>query len=585
MSKISNVSPHSYDKNFQKEKSYRKKSCIIFLLLLISLCIVSITSLSSSYVVKVFTNFVFAQGYDQTKLPKFHLSENTNNFENNSTDPLSDSKKDINSENSTLTSDRASTSHRQITLVTEEVYLDIAPGKRVKAWTYNGTVPGPTIRLTEGENLTIKYINKSPIPHTIHFHGNHADINDGVLPQVMPGQTYLYNITGEPAGALMYHCHAPPTSLHIRMGMYGALIVDPKDKPVAPAREFVMVMGEYDLKNQVGFDADYYFINGYADQYVHHPLEINHNDLMRIYLINLGTTIPASFHLHSTTFVTYPSGLWDNLPIHSQTISVAPGDASIVEAKWKYPGNYFFHTHGIPEEKGNMGQIKVVGKGSESAEGKSKFQNSNDTSRGTNSNQSRNFSEPLTRSVSMFDWQYELQKKLQSPEVISTSGHKGIDEDHIGSTKEIGGNNGTLQENESFHVQDKESKAELTTSDESGVKLLDDAKAPFLKNETDRNSKFSISISPGSSSPENKIFYDPSSIKIEEGTQVTWINTDQNMPHTVTSGNPDQGPSGIFDSGIINGDDSMYKFTFDTKGEYNYYCTLHPWMTAKVIVN
>jgi FtsP/CotA-like multicopper oxidase with cupredoxin domain len=166
--------------------------------------------------------------------------------------------------------------------------------------------------------------------------------------------------------------------------MFGALIVDPKNKPIAPAREFVMVMGEYDLKNQVGFDADYYFINGYADQYVHHPLEIYDNDLMRMYLINLGTTIPASFHLHNTIFITYPSGLWDNLPIHSQTISVAPVDAPIVEAKWKYPGIYFFHTHGIQEEKGNMGQIRVVGKSSEIAEGKSKFQNNNDTSRGPN---------------------------------------------------------------------------------------------------------------------------------------------------------------------------------------------------------
>ena len=98
MSKISNVFPHSYDKNFQKEKSYRKKSCIIFLLLLISLCIVSITSLSSSYVVKVFTNFVFAQEYDQTNLPKFQLSEDMNNYENNSTNSLSDSNKDSNSE-------------------------------------------------------------------------------------------------------------------------------------------------------------------------------------------------------------------------------------------------------------------------------------------------------------------------------------------------------------------------------------------------------------------------------------------------------------------------------------------------------
>jgi nitrite reductase (NO-forming) len=55
--------------------------------------------------------------------------------------------------------------------------------------------------------------------------------------------------------------------------------------------------------------------------------------------------------------------LWDNPPIHSQIISVAPGDSSIGEAKWKNPGNYFFQTHGIQEERGNMGQIKVVGKG------------------------------------------------------------------------------------------------------------------------------------------------------------------------------------------------------------------------------
>ena len=161
--------------------------------------------------------------------------------------------------------------------------------------------PGPTIRLAEGENVTIKYINKSPIPHTIHFHGNHDDVNDGVIPQVMPGQTYLYNITGEPAGALMYHCHAPPTSLHIRMGMYGALIVDPVDKQkVAPAKEFVMVMGEYSLKKSNGTRGRLLYNKWVADQYMHNPLEINHQDLMRIYLINLGTTIPASFHLHST---------------------------------------------------------------------------------------------------------------------------------------------------------------------------------------------------------------------------------------------------------------------------------------------
>ena len=251
---------------------------------------------------------------------------------------------------------------KEITLVAEDAEIEIAPGKRVKTWTFNGTVPAPTLRFTEGDNVTIHFINKSPIPHTIHFHGNHDDINDGVVPQVLPNQTYTYHITAQPAGALMYHCHAPPTSLHIRMGMYGPLIVDPKDNTLLePAKEFVMVMGEYSLsmRDQMAFNADYYLINGYADHYMHNPLEINHGELLRLYLINLGTTIPYSFHLHSTTFRTYPSGLIDNDPLHMQSISIAPGDASIVEAKWKYPGTYLFHSHGIQEERGNMGQINV----------------------------------------------------------------------------------------------------------------------------------------------------------------------------------------------------------------------------------
>jgi FtsP/CotA-like multicopper oxidase with cupredoxin domain len=276
---------------------------------------------------------------------------------------------------------------KKIKIVLEDTEIEIAPGKKIKTWAFNGTVPGPPLRFTERENVSILFVNKGLYPHTMHFHGIHDDKNDGASPFIMPGKSYTYNLTAEPAGALMYHCHVPPVSEHIRMGMYGALIIDPKDKPLKPAKEYYMVSSEFstDEKNVTKFLADYYPINGYAYQYMNHPLEINQGDTLRLYIVNEGITIPVSIHLHSSIFDVYPSGLLSNEPYQAQSIPVAPGDATIVEAKWRYPGNYMFHSHGLQEEHGNMGHILV-----------------------------KENTTKLTDSVSMFDWQYDLQKKLQT---------------------------------------------------------------------------------------------------------------------------------------------------------------------------
>ena len=295
---------------------------------------------------------------------------------------------------------------KELTLVAEEVELEIAPGERVKTWTYNGTVPGPTLRFTEGDNVSLKFVNDTPIPHTVHLHGNHDDASDGVLPQVMPGEAYTYNFVADPAGALMYHCHAYPTSMHIRMGMYGALIIDPKE-PMEPAKEYAIVMGEFDPENQDSFVPKYYLVNGYADQYMgDNALHANKGELVRLYVINMGTTIPSSFHLHSTIFKAYPSGLPSNEPIDAQTIEIGPGNAAIVEARWKSPGMYLFHSHGLQEERGNMGEIHVSDEPAK-----------------------------LDKSVSMIGWQYDLQKKLQDPSpveyetaVAQEQGHSGGDD-------------------------------------------------------------------------------------------------------------------------------------------------------------
>jgi nitrite reductase (NO-forming) len=107
---------------------------------------------------------------------------------------------------------------KKIIINVTDVELEIGTGDEVKAWAFNNTVPGPPLRFTEDDKVTIEFRNNSTYPHTLHFHGIHNDKNDGVLPVIMPGQSYLYNITAEPAGTLMYHCHTMPVSEHIRMG-------------------------------------------------------------------------------------------------------------------------------------------------------------------------------------------------------------------------------------------------------------------------------------------------------------------------------------------------------------------------------
>ena len=409
-------------------------------------------------------------------------------------------------------------SHKEFTLVAEDAHLNMAgeaPGQNVSVWTYNGTVPGPTIRVTENDSVTIHFVNNGTFPHTIHFHGDHAEVNDGVTPEISPGETYHYNFTAEPSGLLMYHCHMTPTSTHIRMGMYGAIIVDPKHTQLQPAREFLLVMSEHDptdtpTNRNPTYDPQYYLINGYSNVYHDHPLRANYTDLVRFYVINIGVTIPYSFHLHSTTFKAYPSGLISNTPINAQSFSVGPGDAAIIDAKWKYPGTYLFHSHGRQEERGNMGKINITGS-----------------------------APPLSKSVSMIDWQYQLQKELQKSRI------------------------------------DTEPTTEHT---------------PGGQNPHTTSPNNTISIPVNASFPNRELYYVPSPSTVPVGTMVNWTNDDPFGSHTVTSSNrTGTSPTSprIFDSRTVSpvmefGD--KFTFTFNSPGTYSYFCARHPFMTGQVIV-
>ena len=105
---------------------------------------------------------------------------------------------------------------------------------RFAAWTYNGRIPGPTLRCREGERLRITFVNGSEHPHTIHFHGIHPSEMDGVpglgAGQIEPGGRTVYEFDALPAGLHLYHCHVRPLAEHIAKGLYGAFIVDPRER-------------------------------------------------------------------------------------------------------------------------------------------------------------------------------------------------------------------------------------------------------------------------------------------------------------------------------------------------------------------
>ena len=145
--------------------------------------------------------------------------------------------------------------------------IEIAPGLFFPAWTYNGQVPGPTIRATEGDRVRVTFRNLGTHPHSIHFHGWHPPAMDGALAgqEVEPGDTFVYEFDADPFGLHLYHCHTVPLKRHIHKGLYGAFIVDPRGgRP--PADEVVMVMNAFDTT----FDADneVYAVNTVANAYM-----------------------------------------------------------------------------------------------------------------------------------------------------------------------------------------------------------------------------------------------------------------------------------------------------------------------------
>jgi manganese oxidase len=260
--------------------------------------------------------------------------------------------------------------------------VEIAPGVFFPAWTYNGRVPGPTLRVTEGDRVRIVFRNSGSHPHSMHFHGIHSARMDGVLGAgvIEPGGQFVYEFDAYPFGCHLYHCHALPLKRHMHKGMYGAFIIDPdparhpEHAAVARSRrlgtpenagwqEFVMVMNAFDTN----FDDEneVYAVNTVAHHFAKHPIRVVRDKPVRLYLINVVEFDPInSLHLHGNFFDYYDHGT--TLTPTSRTIDTVmqcQAQRGILEFTYKdhETGHYMFHAHQSEfTELGWMGVFEVV---------------------------------------------------------------------------------------------------------------------------------------------------------------------------------------------------------------------------------
>lgn len=243
---------------------------------------------------------------------------------------------------------------KEITIISKDATVPIAPNVTYAAWTFDGTIPGRTLRVVEGDeiNFTLSIDPAARIGHSLDFHSAQTppDVN---YRTINPGESLNWSFTPKYPGAFMYHCGTPPVLMHIGTGMYGAMVVDPKEG-WAPAQEFIFVQSEFYLKDgatgakeadytkMLGHGApDYVAFNGYANQYVEMPIAVKVGEPIRVFVVNAGPNIWSSFHVVGAIFDSvYLNANPKNHFVGMQSISIGPGDGACVEFTINEPGNY-----------------------------------------------------------------------------------------------------------------------------------------------------------------------------------------------------------------------------------------------------
>ena len=266
-----------------------------------------------------------------------------------------------------------------LALTIEEVISELADGTTYSFWTFNNTVPGPMLRVMEGDTVVLSLANPTGnvVFHNIDLHAVNGPGGGANVTAVPPGETVELTFKALQAGAYIYHCAFSPPWHHIAQGMYGGIVVEPVGGLPPVDKEFFVVQGEWYTTGKFGSKghqdfntdkasaemAEYVTFNGHVNALTSiAPLEAEVGDDIRIFFGVGGPNLGSNFHIIGEIFNRVYTGSPDTYVANEETWYVPPGSVSTFELSLEEPGTYLLVDHALYRAgKGALGFLNVTG--------------------------------------------------------------------------------------------------------------------------------------------------------------------------------------------------------------------------------
>ena len=262
----------------------------------------------------------------------------------------------------------------KVQMTLKDMVVEVAPGVKYNTWAFDGHgAPGPVIHVREGQTVEMTLKNGGAIPHSIDFHAARIAPNIA-FKDVAPGDGFTFRFKAGDPGVYMYHCGTKPVLAHIANGMYGAIVVSPATPLPKADKEYVLVASEWylngdgidepaslDMAKARAMTPDWTTFNGYANQYVTHPLTADPGETVRFYVVAAGPTLDTNFHIVGTIFDrAWVNGDMTKFQQGVQTVGVPAGGGAVFDVKIDEPGLYPFVSHAFAHvDLGQVGLLKV----------------------------------------------------------------------------------------------------------------------------------------------------------------------------------------------------------------------------------